>query len=304
MSTKPQIKNLYDSIKNILPSSKFLDENLFVVKMDDTNHIYYEFHNGVLEDSKFKLNLSIPYHLGEALGVYLSITIPQFIHSGTLFEPTSDGNFIANNVLDSIGEQNSNSLSSEEVLNKCREYIKLFLDAYTHKDKVIFSLIEKNLTSTSDDNYTFKEISINFQQPVTENKNNYLFYFDEKTKYVYLNDITSENYRSVTNAIEELATQIYQTYLSSYNANEITWINMFININGQGIVLQNIKLEANFEIYTPNFINRIFGKKKKELFVHYHSPQFQPHAYIEKRDIRLTWLNILNINKNQIIFVS
>jgi len=304
MNTKPQIKNLYYSIKNILPSKEFLDKNLFVVKMDDTKHIYYEFYNGVLDDSKFKLNLSIPYYFDEALGVYLSISIPQFMHSGTLFELISDGNFVAKNVLDSLGEENLNSLSLEDVLNKCSEYIKLFLDAYTNKDKVIFSLIEKKLAPPRAGNYIFKEISINFQQPVTKNKNNYLFYFDERTKHVYLNDITSENYRSVTNAIEELATQIYQTYLSAYNANEIIWVNMFININGQGIILQNIKLEANFEIYSPNLIARILGKKKKELFLHYHSPQFQLNRYVEKKDVRLVWLNILNINKNKIIFIS
>jgi hypothetical protein len=124
MNKNTQIKVLYEHIKQLLPSEKFLEKNSFIIKTDNNKHHYYEFYSGVLETSQFKLNLSIPSYLDEYLGVYISITIPQFMHSGTLFEASSAGKFIVKNTLDTMGEQNIDNLSMNNIEEICNDYIK------------------------------------------------------------------------------------------------------------------------------------------------------------------------------------
>jgi len=296
------INQMFKEIKSkyVLKIYQKVKENNNVVIEQDEERVF-QFKSGVLEYEQFKLNLSIPSDptdRNNCLGTYINIEIPQYENIGVLFIPQENGMFKYSPTWDyKIKYFNSIDININYTYESCiklvQKIIFLFEKAFLLRYKLIADIIKLKYPIIKED-IEFKKIKINFIPPITNNKNFYSFYYNEDLEIVFLNDIFKTNYKSVINGIEEIATQIVKTN-SNIDPINTKWINIFININNDGIILQKMKLEKKFNIEKANiFLKIIFRKTDKQEFIAYDRVHFSTEYYITKEEVINIWNNILD----------
>lgn len=292
MDKNIQIENLYQSLKheikrNVLANKDFISDT-------DKKDTYIKISSDSWSTSRFEINLSKPYHIPqEYFGVYLSVSILLSSY-GILFQPNDDGFFAVRVMKGGIETKLPESISTYEVHKICHNYMNLFSEAYEKRDQLVFTTIEKAIVNNPLGNQFFQEIYVDFSTFTQKDKSIYKFYFDQESKMVFLNDITGSNYRSVTNGVEKIATKIYKDHLNEYDCNKIIWINMFINVDGNGIVFQKVSMETKTGVVPRSLWERIRNKKAIYFFKYYDKPTFSTYKYIDKKEVIQLWLEILN----------
>lgn len=309
MSSKDSTKELYNNLEifKLFTELKNKIVEPIYVSFDDARIIYneeraYQFSNGVLEYEQFKINVSIPsdhFNREDCLGVYLHIDIPLYDGFGVLFAPEDNNRFkisslgsykIIDNFFPEINEKKI--LTYDECLFFAKKIVKLFLNSYKQRQKLIITGI-KEFYKEIENEIFFKEIEVDFLMRVTKNRNRYLYFYSKESNTVFLNDVFKTNYKSVTNGIEEIATTIINK-IPDIDFETVQWKNIFININNSGIIFQDIKLEVKKEIVRKTWIQKyFFGKKDEEYFIEYSNPDFSSEFYLGKDECIKIWNNLL-----------
>ncbi len=297
------IGKMFEEIKNKYVLATYKNLNDVIIEQDEER--VYQLKCGVLEYEQFKLNLSIPsdpVDKSDCLGTYINIKIPQYDSIGVLFMPQENGMFKYSptwsyNVKYFNEIETNTDYTYEQCINMAKQMIDLFLKAFLKRQNIVENIIKLKYQNIKE-SIKFKKIEIEFIQPVTENRNSYLFYYNKDLKTVFLNDIFKTNYKSVINGIEEIATQIVKTNLEIDPINT-KWINMFININNNGIILQSMQLKKNIYIEKVNIFSKIIFKNSDiEEFISYTGVEFNTEYYISQEEVVNIWNNILSDNIN------
>lgn len=271
------------------------------VTFEEDKERVYQFKCGVLNYEQFKVNLSIPSdqaNISNCLGTYININIPQYENIGVLFMPQENGRFKYSPTWGHHIEYfNKIEINNEYTYKQCIELAKkiidLFLKAFSMRQKLIERIIKLKYKNI-EENVEFQKIEIDFTHPVTENRNFYLFYYSKDLKTLFFNDIFKTNYKSVTNGIEEIATQIIKKN-SNIDPINTKWINIFINIDNSGIIFQNMDLDKKIHIYKANIISKVlFNKFDKEEFISYNDVKFDTEHYMPKEEVINVWNDILS----------
>jgi hypothetical protein len=280
---------LFENIrKNLIEPMKKNFDDLVIVK-DEKNVL--EFYSGILEYERFVIHISNPVTDNRNI-TFIKIIIPLYDTISFAFNSVENNLFklerygsYQTNLFENLN--NSMHFSYEEVISHTNNLINMLLKAYQSRNKLIndclvtcYPNIERNIE--------FDLVKVPFSMRVNDNRNLFLFYYSHELNTFFLNDVFKTNYKSVINGIEEIASTLVKIY-TEVDFNTVQWVNIFINLNNDGISFQKINLKLEKYIINNSLIDKLLFKKPKDVFVKYYSPDFTIDRFVSQNNIIPMW---------------
>ncbi|RUM31369.1 MAG: hypothetical protein DSY42_02830 [Aquifex sp.] len=259
-------KNIFDTLKSLLYD---LGENEKFLLLKEENE------KSVLYTLKGKPNVFIDLRLiSDPYNPRRVFTLALITHIDVLFQATVDfyltrsGNFVLMSWADKtpkVVQLIGNSLSLDQMVSIINHFKNLFKGTIKHRDNLLSILFKK---AGVVDNRTYlhfieEEIKIfgelqKFRFSICREQGKFKVLFD---------DIFSQNFTSVTNSIEKIATHITWKYLNG-NYENTEWFQIFSF--SPYIIVQQIELEP----YIEEKRKKLFFKERK--FKEYNSAKYIP----------------------------
>ena len=215
-------------------------------------------------------------------GVYLSLKLPLFVRgSGFLIIPTASDEYEIQYTGDSLFTSAPRIVTHETMIKMVLSYYDFFQKTYSMRDIILGRIISKYYNCFCS---PFCEIEVHLPGMI-HNPQTFRYAECSTEKIVFFDSIFNENYTSVINAIEEVATAVYHSkYKDIVKPDEITWVNFFDN--GYETIFHKISM-------VPQMAKEgwfIFGKDICEGYV---NPDFIWEHVVSKDEMKSVWHEVV-----------